>query len=140
MTHAQESELSVAPLHTTHCCECWTKSLTSRILPKCTHLHLMFFACCSSALFTCLPAFLGSEIHQKMGKPLTFCLFCFNVNPILKKRSRFPFIPLIQEIVIVRPLFARHLPEFCKYSNDPIQTKSLSLSSGINVLIYRRFY
>lgn len=81
----------------------------------------------SSSLLTCLPAFLGSEICQEVGKPATFCLFvfAFNVNPILKKKTSFPSIQFIQEIITVHPLFARHLPKFCRYSNDPTQTKSV---------------
>lgn len=72
-----ESELSAAPLHTTHSCEALSKSVASGILAKCTYSQ-----CCHShappqPCLICLPAFLGSEIHQEVGKPAILFVLLF---------------------------------------------------------------
>ena len=87
MWHVHESELSVAPLHTTRSCDYLTKFMTSKYLLHvriCTHARHMLLLSPAHLL----TSILRPEICQEVGKPAIFLLVLLLMLILFKRKVK----------------------------------------------------
>lgn len=78
------------------------------------------FTCCFSAMVTCLPAFSGTEICQKVDCYCLLACFAFNGHLILRKGQDFRLFNSFKKQLLSTCLD-------CGDNSDPMQMQSLSL-------------